>query len=517
MANNPLEMKKLQQLVSLHCRGVSRKQISRQTGIARNTVRKYVLKFMESQLTLEDFKCLEDREVYELFQYQAPSKPLTQKLQNLFDFFPYMEKELKKVGVTKKLMWEEYIELYPDGFKDSAFRIRFREWLKQSEPTMRIIHKVGDKMMVDYSGKLLEYINPDTGEVIKTQVFVAILPASQYTYVEASRTQKKEDFIVSCENAMHYFGGVPSAIVPDNLRSAVSKASRYEPTINETFEDFTLHYETCPLPARVRKPKDKARVEGAVSIVYKAIYARIRKQTFFSLEELNEAILLALNSLNNRILTDRTYTRRELFEEIEKKSLRPLPERKYELKHFAKATVIRDGHVCLAEDKHYYSVPHQYIRKQVKIIYSHTEVEIYYKHQRIALHKRDTTKFGCSTLEHHLLDKHRFLLNWSPESFIEKGAFIGSEVAQLIECVLDDKQHLEQAYKVCSGILSLASKVGSQRLNNACKRALNYKQYSYQIVHNILEKGLDEFTEEETKIIHLPTHDNIRGSKYYLK
>lgn len=517
MAYKPLDMKKLQLLVKLHCSGVSLKQIAKHTGIARNTVRKYVFRFMESKLTFDNFKCLTDQEVYELFQYKEPNPVATKKLQDLYDFFPYMNKELKKTGVTKKLMWEEYIENHPDGYRDSQFRTYFRKWLKKADPTMKIIHKAGDKMHVDYSGKLLEYIDPETGEVIKTQVFVAILPSSQYTFVEATLTQQKEDFVRSCENALHYFGGVPAAIVPDNLKSAVSKANRYEPTINETFEDFTLHYEICPLPARAGKPKDKAAVENAVSIVYKAIYARLRNQTFFSLEELNQAILIALKSLNARMLTDRNYSRQELFEEMERKTLRPLPERKYEMKHFSKATVMRDGHVCLTQDKHYYSVPHQYIRKKVKIIYSKSEVEIYHQHQRIAFHKRDYSKYCYSTLEQHLHERHRFILEWRPDIFIEKGKVIGEDVGLFLEQVINEKQHPEQAFKVCNGVLSLVKKVGPERLNNACKRAHDFHAYNYHTIVNILEKGLDSFSEEETKIVHLPAHDNIRGNKYYSK
>lgn len=517
MANKPLEMKKLQLLIRLHCRGTSLKQISRQTGIARNTVRKYVFKFMESRLTLDNFKCLSDQEVYSLFQCSEFEKPTTEKLQTLFNFFPYMEKELKKVGVTKKLLWEEYLEQNPYGYKVSQFKAHYLKWIKQTSPTMKITHKAGDKMFVDYTGKLLEIVDSETGEVTPVQVYVAILGASQYTYVEASMSQKKEDFIVSTENAMHYFGGVPAAIVPDNLKSAVTKASRYEPTINETFEDFALHYETCPMPGRVRKPKDKALAENAVSIIYKAIYARIRKQTFFSLKELNDAILTALNSLNNRLLTGKDHSRKDLFDEIEKKTLRPLPALKYELKNFSKATIMQDSHVCLTEDKHYYSVPNQYIRKKVKIIYSKTDIEIYHNHQRIAYHKRDKTKYGYSTLKQHLLAKHQFILDWNPEYFIGKGKEIGEEVCEVIEEIIESKKHPEQAYKVCSGILLLESKVGKERLINACKRAIEYRAFNYQTILNILEKGLDRFTDEETKIIHLPTHDNIRGSQYYLK
>ncbi len=517
MAYKPLNMNKLKQLVRLYCRGTSIKQICKRTGIARNTVRKYIERFRESKLTWPDFNCLEDHEIYSLFQHNALGKPTSKRLQELYDFFPYVETELRKVGVTKKLLWEEYLEQHPNGYQVSQFKHYYTMWSKQTNPTLKIPHKAGDKMFVDYAGKLLEIVDPESGEITAVQVYIATLGASQYTYIEASMSQKKDDFITSTENALHFFGGVPAAIVPDNLKSAVTKVSRYEPTINETFADFTLHYQTCPLPARVRKPKDKALVEGMVNIAYKAIYAKLRKQTFFSLKELNQAILSALELLNCRTLTGKDYSRKDLFEQIESKTLGPLPAQKYEIKSFAKATVMQDCHVCLTEDKHYYSVPNQYIRRKVKIIYSKSEVEIYYKHQRIAFHKRLHQKYGRTTLKQHLLAKHQYVLDWNPTYFIDKGNEIGAEVGVFIERVMHEKTHLEQAYKICSGILSLEAKVGSIRLNNACKRAIDYRAYNYQMILNILEKGLDIYTDEETMIIHLPTHTNIRGNKYYTK
>ena len=244
---------------------------------------------------------------------------------------------------------------------------------------MHINHKAGDKMYVDYAGKTLSIVDMDTGEIKEVQFFVAILGASQYTYAEASMSQQKEDFVASVENAIHFFGGTPAAIVPDNLKSAVIKSSRFEPTINETLADFAEHYETTILPARAYKPRDKSLVEGAVKILYRRIYVHLKEQKFFSLEELNNQIWDLLDEHNNKKLTARPYSRSELFSEDEKDKLRPLPQERFEIKYQSFATVMQNGHVLLSQDKSYYSVPYQYLRKKAKLLYIKSTVEIYYK------------------------------------------------------------------------------------------------------------------------------------------
>ncbi len=307
----------------------------------------------------------------------------------VYDFFPYMERQLKKDGVTKLQMWREYYQKNPDGLKSSQFCNLYRQWSKKVNPVMHMNHKAGDKMFIDYAGKTLEIVDKETGEVQEVQFFVAILGASQYTYAEASMSQKKEDFIASVENALHFYGGVPAAIVPDNLKSAVTKSSRYEPTLNETFHDFAEHYETTILPARAYKPRDKSLAEGAVKILYQRIYPSVKGKTFHSLKELNAAIWEGLKKHNNKKLTGRPTSRLQLFNEDEKHKLSPLPVERYEIKQIAMVTVMQNGHVSLGKDKHYYSVPYQYIRKKVKIVFTKSSVEIYHKYNRIALHKRD--------------------------------------------------------------------------------------------------------------------------------
>jgi transposase len=360
----------------------------------------------------------------------------------------------------------------------------------------------------------MEIVDQHTGELKAVQFFVAVLGASQLTYAEVSESQKKADFIASVENALHYFGGVPKAIVPDNLKSAVTKSNRYEPDINDTFLDFSDHYDTTVLPARSRKPKDKSLVELAVKILYTRVYSPLRNEVFHSIDELNGAILEQLDHHNKACFTGRAYSRRALFEEIEAHTLGVLPQDRFEIKKQSIVKVIMNGHACLGEDKHYYSVPYQYIGKKVKILYSKKTVEIFYKYERIAVHPRVKSRFNYSTINEHLASTHQFMTEWTPQRFINWGNNIHEYVGIYIARILERKKHPEQAYKSCMGVLSLEKKVGRQRLTGACQRALDYELYGYKPVLNILEKGLDKL-DENNEDKGLPAHDNIRGKDYY--
>jgi hypothetical protein len=329
-------------------------------------------------------------------------------------------------------------------------------------------------------------------------------------------SQKKEDFVESVENALLFFGGVPQAIVPDNLKSAVTKSHRYEPTINETFLDFSEHYGTTILPARSYKPKDKALVEGAVKILYTRIYSVLKDQQFFSLKSLNSAIKTLLEKHNTSNLTGKPYSRIELFEELEKAELKELPVERFEIRKQAIVTVMNNGHILLSEDRHYYSVPYIYIRKKVKVLYTEKVVEIYAGYNRIAVHPRIKSPHNYSTIKDHLATTHQFMTEWNADRFISWAESIDSNVKLLIIEILNKKQHVEQSYKSCIGVLSLAKKVGNERLSKACEMALDYRIYNYKIVENILEKGLDNLIENnENQDETLPSHPNIRGNTYY--
>lgn len=508
-------MTKVRQILRLHSRGVSKLQIAEQTGVARNTLKKYIKEFSQSGLSFLEVNELCDKDIEDLFVKQELS-PVKHKYENLFNQFPSIDKELKKKGVTLQLLWEEYKRKDINGLGRSRFCYYFAKWKAQVNPTMRMDHKAGDKLYVDFAGDKLSIADKQTGEIQDVEVFVAVLGASQLTYVEAVMSQQKEDFIGACEGALLYYGGVPAAIVPDNLKSAVTKSSKYEPVLNDAFADFAQHYSTTILPARAYKPRDKALVENAVRIIYTRIYAKIRGSNYFTLEELNAAIRAALEEHNSALLTGRNYSRRQQFEEVERNALAPLPPLRYELKKELFVTVMKNGHVSLTTDKHYYSVPYRFIGKKVKLRYSRSMVEIFYHYERIAIHKRLKSPYNYTTDKEHLASAHRFVSDWTPERFLSWAASIHEDVQLYILKILDRKQHPEQAYKSCIGILSFAKKVGNERLTKACQRALGYGIYNYKTIQSILEKGMDKYDEqEENQHIEMPRHDNIRGENYY--
>src|ERR1035437_5351748 len=517
MANKLIAMNKIKQIIRLYTQNKGTKYISRQTGVARNTVKKYLLQFQKTRLTYQDIHELSDQQLSELFGKPPLIKEPSKRCQDLRDFFPHIDKTLRRKGFTREKLWKEYLEKHPDGYRYTMFCMSYSEWRKKVNPVMHMVHKAGDKMYIDFTGEKLQIVDPHTGEIQDVEVFVAILGSSQLTYVEASYSQKKEDFISACENALHYFGGVPQAIVPDNLKSAVTKGSKYEPTLNEAFEDFADYYQTTLLPARPLRPKDKALVEGIVKIAYNKIYSNLSTDLRTSLADLNADIRPLMEVLNNGQMQGRVYSRREQFEEIEKKTLQPLPVHRYEFKRQAVVTVTKYGHVCLSEDKHYYSVHFTYIGKKVTLIYTKTSVEIYHKYERIALHQRIKGEFNYTTVAEHMASTHRFVSEWSAEKFTSWAASIHPDVKLFIERILEKKHHPEQAYKSCIGVLSFVKKVGKERLINACQRALDYEYYNYKIIQTILEKGLDNDNEtsSESSQLEMPLHDNIRGENYY--
>lgn len=506
-------MSNIRHILRLHTQGVGFFEIIRQTSISRTTLRKHINDFKGSGLSFEDINELSDADLEELFQ-KPEERPVDIVLQKLLELFPTMDRELKRRGVTRMTLWQEYIKNYPDGYGYSRFNRYFKKWKEQAKPVMHKEHLAGDKMYIDFAGQKLSFTDPATGTGQPVEVFVAILGASQLTYVEAVMTQKKEDFIPACENALHFFGGVPGAIVCDNLRAAVKKVSRYEPSINETFFDFGEHYNTAILPARVRRPTDKAPVEIAIRIIYSRIYAKLRDQTYNSLKELNKAIWDALEEHNNQIITGNEYSRWQLFRDREKAALLPLPLLRYEFKKQAYITVPKNGHIRLSADKHHYSVPYNFIGKSIKVLYSNEDVEMFYNYERIAFHKRDRTPYTYTTVNKHLFPAYRYTAELASERFVALAEDIHPDVTRYIGKILEGQRHRDQAYRICTGILDFAKKVGNDRLTKACQRAENCGIYSYRIIKKILEQGLDMCDNEDEKL-KMPEHNNIRGKEYY--
>ena len=514
MSNRPIMILTLKQIIRLKAQGISNRQVAKSLNITRKTVNKYVKRIEQLNLNYQDLLLYDEGRLDKLFQKPNSLSVEGDRKAILWTWMQYIEKELKRVGVTRWNLWAEYKNKHPDGYSYSPFCTEYQKWQNQHGVVMHFEHKAGDKLYVDYTGKKLELVNRQTGEITEVEVLVAVLGASQYTYVEATKSQKKEDFIGALENALHYFQGIPRAIVPDNLKSAVIKANKYEPRLNETFEDFALHYETTILPTRARKPRDKALVEGAVNIVYNRIFSVIRNTLFFGLPELNMAIWELQENYNAINFKGKDHSRKDLFNQIEKKALVPLPVGRYEFKQYAIATVQKSSHVWLLEDKHYYSVHYKYLGQKVNLIYTISSVEIYHKSERIAFHRRSLQEYKYTTIREHMPSEHNFVSDWNPEKFLSWARGIGEETRTVIEKILLSKQHPEQAYKSCVGILSFAKKVGHERLNNACSRAIHYQSYNYMSIKNILDKALDKEQIVEHQYI-LPLHDNIRGKDYY--
>jgi transposase len=500
-------------VIKLYCHHTGTRKISDAIGVSRNTVKKYIRKFKYLGSTWAELSLMTDKQINELFN-EEPIPESSEKLEKLIGYFSVAEKRLKLRGMTLQKLWEEYIIKYPGGYQSSAFYKHFKLWKSRSHPSMHMVHKAGDKMFVDYTGEKLRIVDMLTGELRSVEVFVAILGASQFTYVQAIESQNMEDFILCCENALRFFGGAPSAIVPDNLKAAVTKPSRYEPQVNENFAAFADYYGMSVLPARVYRPKDKSLVEGAVKITYNRIYTNLQGQIFTSVGDLNIAIRGHLDHHNGRNFQGRCYSRLEQFNELEKLALQPLPDNRYEMSKQAIVTVMKNGHVCLHCDKHYYSVPFGNIGDKVKILYSKSKIEVFYKYAVIAVHIRVRSPHSYTTDPLHMASNYHELTDWNPAKFIKDAQEIHPDVAMYIEKVLLCKPHPEQAYKSCQGIMSLAKRYGSQRLILACNRANDCGQYQFKIVETILLRNLEQNKPDDNPGP-MPSHENIRGKEYY--
>ncbi len=489
------------------------RQIAEATLVSKTSVGEYLAEYRRSGLSYEDILEMNDTELAEIFEKRnKTSNPMYEALSKEF---PYYEKELAKVGVTLYLLWEEYKQRNPDGFSYSRFCHHYRMWESKLKAGMHIEHKAGDLIYADFTGKKMHYADPDTGEVIPMEIFITILGASQLIYVEAVKSQRLEDWIRANENAWRYYGGATKGICPDNLKSAVTKACKYEPLLNETYDDLARHYNTVILPARPAKPKDKALVENAVRIVYQRIFAKLRNQTFFSPIELNEAIWEELEHVNNAPFQRRDISRRQLFDEIEKNELQPLPKERYEIRQFQVSKVEFNHHIYLKEDKHYYSVPYKYTGQKAKTLYTDRMVEIYKDNVRIALHRRNRQCYGYTTLKSHMPPEHQFVSGWNPIKFIRWASQMGESVKTFIERLLESKEHPQQAFKSCMGVLQLSKGYKPKDLEIVCKRALEYNSISFKFIKNSLKNNIHKTEQEKPKEIKLPFHQNIRGKENY--
>ena len=517
MAKRRVSMNKIRETIRLHEEGgLSNRQIARALAISRPAVSQYLSDYRSSHLSLSAVAAMSDDELIRMLE--GIKEAGSERYRDLSERFEYFVKELKKTGVTLDLLWQEYKREHPAGYNRTQFCHHFQVWRETSpELTMHLEHKAGDRMFVDYTGKKLMVYDRTTGVGVEVEVMVAILGASQLTYAEAVESQKKEDWIKANEHALRYWGGVPQAIVPDCLKSAVERADKYEPDINPEYADFARHHNTVILPARPHSPKDKALVENAVKIIYQRVFAPLRDRIFYSLEEFNEAIRERLEVHNHTPFQRMKISRWDLFNQTERSALKPLKPEVYELRRFLNLKVQFNYHIAFSPDKHYYSVPWRYGGKRVTVIYTSSSVEIYHKNIRIASHLRNFSANRYTTTKEHMPSHHQFYDGWSPQKMIGWAEAIGTEVRVMIEAVLESRQYPEQAYKACLGILNLVRKYGKERLNEACERALGYRCYTYRSVRNILENNLDKVRDQDKQTIHrqLPIHENIRGNEYF--
>jgi transposase len=407
----------------------------------------------------------------------------------------------------------EYRQEHQDGYGYSQFCQHYREWKQPLNPIMRQKHKAGEKLFVDYAGQTVAVVDPETGEIREAQVFVATLGASNYTYAEAHWTQSLPNWIAAHVRALEFLGGVPEMVIPDNLKAGVTSPNLYEPDLNPTYQDFARHYGIAVVPARVRRPRDKATVEVGVQVVERWILARLRDRTFFSLAELNQAIAELLAELNRREMKHLGQSRLELFVEVDRPALSPLPAQPYEFALWKKTRVHIDYHVSF--EKHFYSVPYTLTGKEVTIRATEKTVEIFYQRKRVASHPRSTAQGRFSTHSVHMPPEHQFYSKWSPERFLRWAKEIGEQTSELVSRALDARRHPEQAYRTCLGVLGLAKRYSPERLEAACQRANTAGISSYKGIHNILRNKLDQRPLEPESDIPLPPHENIRGENYY--
>jgi len=506
-------MKKIRTIIRLkEVNKLSLGLISNVVKVSKSTVSEYIVKYGGSGLTLEDLDNLSDREIYSVLYPQE--KESDNRSYKKPPDFSIIHRELKKRHVTRQLLWEEYRQVNPDGYAYSQFCQSYKDWSKPLNISMRQNHKAGEKMFVDYSGLKGEITNSKTGEVEGVEIFVASLGASGYTYAEACRNQKKQSYINSHNHAFQYFGGVPEMIIPDNLKSAVIKADWYDPDLNETYQDMAEHYGTVILPARPYRPKDKGKVELAVKLVQRWILARLRHHTFFSIEELNDQILFLLDLLNDKKIRKLGKSRRELFEELDRPALKPLPASPYVLREFKRCRVNIDYHIEL--EKAYYSVPYQLVGKEMDVRFEATTVEIFHQHKRVAIHNRIYQPGGSSTKKEHMASSHRAYAEWTPSRMITWGASIGNNTANLFEEIMESKQHPEMGFRTCLGIMNCAKHYqDKQAIELTSQKMIELKSYRVKHFKSILQNKTYLVMKKETVNIFPQDHSNLRGANYY--
>lgn len=510
-------MFKIKEILRLKCEAkLSNRKIARALNISHSVVNDYIKEYNNTGKKYEDIVSLNDKEILALLK----STNIKDSKYPVPDFVQ-VHLQLKNKIVTLSLLHEEYIESCPDkkGYGYTWFCNRYKEYAKRINPSMRLVHKAGEKIFVDFSGKTVPIVNPMNGVVIDAQIFVAVLPASGYPFVKAIASQKKRDFIEAHCDMFEFFGGVSELLVPDNLKSAVIKADRYEPDVNMDYAAMARYYGTAVMPTRGYKPQDKAKVEQAVKLVQRWILARLRNHTFYSIQELNKEIQRLLPLYLDKPIKHLGKTRRELFEELDKPALLPLPANRYEHKEFKLLKVSKDYHIQL--ENNFYSVPYQLIGKKVEVWFSAKNVSITYEGKEVALHPKLFHKGEYSTKKDHMASSHKKYLEWNPGKIMNWGLTIGNETAKLFGNIMDSRPHPEMGFRSCLGIISAYKKYqakgfSEEHLEIISSIAISKHRYKVAQVKDILKSYKPVDTDESASLMTLCSNGNVRGPEYFI-
>lgn len=512
-----LQVRRILQLLS---DGHSKRAVSRQIGVSRNTIGSYEARFHLSGKSYNELLKFSDTDLAAFVYPQKTVKEPDLRRKYLNEHLDYYKKELDKTGVTKELLWDEYRQSVSESYSYSRFCDILSSHSNKKSPVYHNTYTPGELTEIDFAGKKLSYVDRSTGEIVECPVLVCTLPYSSFSYIEPLASGKLDHLVPAMNRCVEYFGGATKVTLTDNMKQIVTQSNRYEPSFTLLAEQWSVHYNTTLKATRPAKPKDKPSVEKSVHLSYQRINARMRNETFYSLEELRARVWELLEEFNDRIMFQKGVSRREKFISEEKHLFRELPAEPFMLKSRTKAKVKPNYHVILGEDWHQYSVPYQYIGQEIIIVYDETVVEIFIDNlKRIAVHKRDCRRNGYTTLAEHMPESHlkyKQQKGWTEDDFINKAERIGEQTKIAINKLLGSKAFIEQTYDGCIGALRLADKYGNDRLEAACRRANSGSRINYKILHNILKNNLDKIPVEKNELtLFIPEHDNIRGAEAY--
>jgi transposase len=491
---------------------LSVREIARSCGVAPSTVGDYLVRAEAAQLGWPLPEGFAETELEAQLTAITHPRPPETPLSHLPDW-AHVHAELRRPNVTLRLLWQEYIRVDPGGLKYSRFCERYQEWRKALEPTLRLVHVPGEKMFVDWAGQTVPIRNAADGTSQAASVFVAALGASGKIFAEAFPDQKTVSWITAHVHAYRFYGGVATLTIPDNTRTAVSAACRYEPVLHRTYQEMAEHYGTVILPTRIRKPRDKARVESAVQVAQRQLLAPLRDLIFFSVGELNQAITPRLSELNAQPFQKLEGSRQQWFETLDQPKLRPLPPTPFVVATWLEASVNIDYHAAV--EQHFYSVPYGLIHQRLDVRLTDTGVELFHKGKRVAVHVRSFQRGKFTTLEEHRPKSHQRYLEWTPSRMIEWARKIGPDCARVVEHVMASRPHPEQGFRSCLGIIRLAKRHGDVRLEAACRRALYFATVSYRSIESILDTRLETQPLEVDQPVASPVHENVRGQTYF--